>query len=161
DVGASLIFLGQRYSGARTDREPRLAPGLSRHVTIASPRRAFEPLVELELRHRLELVLGGTAQNRVVRIPLRLAARRGRGGRRPVRAGAGGRRAGGRGASGRLVDEFQLAHVDLDVVLAHAEEAADADHHAVDLAGLVDQHFADVAELLVLIVIDVQTDQLR
>ena len=45
-------------------------------------------------------------------------------------------------------------------MLAHAEEAADADHDAVHLPGLVEQNFADVAKLLVLIVIDVQADQL-
>ena len=41
-------------------------------------------------------------------------------------------------------------------MLAHAEEAANADHDAIDLAGLVEQDLADVAELLVLVVIDVK-----
>ena len=41
-----------------------------------------------------------------------------------------------------------------DVVLAHAEEAADADHIAHHLAVLVEDHLVDVAELLVLLVVD-------
>ena len=71
------------------------------------------------------------------------------------------RRGGGRRRADRLVNELQLGHVDLDVVLAHAEEAADADHDAFDLAGLVEQDFADVAQLFILVVVDVQADQLR
>ena len=41
-------------------------------------------------------------------------------------------------------------------MLAHAEEAADADHDAFDLAGLIEQDLVDVAELLILLVVDIE-----
>ena len=108
----------------------------------------------------------------MIRIPL--AFRRGRrcGRRRTVRRGrrrmvrCTGRRGtdcacGGRGRANGLIDEFQLAHLNHDVVLAYAKKAADADHDEIDLSRLVEQNFADGAELLVLIVVDVEADELR
>src|SRR3569623_1645569 len=121
-------------------------------------------LAVVELRHRLELILR-RAQRGVVRIVL-LGGRRGRRGRRG-RAGRA-RSAAGRGAAGarglardRLVVELQIGPLHGDVVLAHAEEAADADGDLFDLAVLVEQQFLDVADLLVLRVIDIQADELR
>jgi hypothetical protein len=46
-------------------------------------------------------------------------------------------------------------------VFAHAEKAADADHDPLDFAGLVEKDLVDVAELLVLIVVDVKALELR
>ena len=46
-------------------------------------------------------------------------------------------------------------------MLAHTEEAADADDDVVDLAGLVENHVADVADLLVVVVVDIDAGQLR
>ena len=60
-----------------------------------------------------------------------------------------------------LIDEFQLAQLNLDVVLTYAKEAADADHNEINLARLVEQNFADGAKLLVLIVVDVEADEFR
>ena len=54
----------------------------------------------------------------------------------------------------------QLAELDRDVVLAHAEEAADGDHDGVDAAFLVDHQLLDVADLFVLAVIDIEADEL-
>src|SRR4030095_9884952 len=48
-----------------------------------------------------------------------------------------------------------------NVVLAYAKEAANADHDEISLSRLVEQNFADVAELLILIVVDVEADELR
>ena len=77
-----------------------------------------------------------------------------------VRRGTGSA-CGGRGRANGLIDEFQLAHLHHDVVLAYAKKAADADHDEIDLSRLVEQNFADGAELLVLIVVDVEADELR
>src|SRR5206468_4134863 len=61
------------------------------------PRRGFfldrERLVVLELRHALELVLAGAAQDGVIRIPLLAARARGRGGGIARTSGARGRAA--------------------------------------------------------------------
>ena len=54
---------------------------------------------------------------------------------------------GSRGRANGLIDEFQLAHLNHDVVLAYAKEAANANHDEK-------QNFADGAEVLVLIVVD-------
>ena len=45
-------------------------------------------------------------------------------------------------------------------MLAHPQKAANADHNAVDLPGLFQQNFTELAELLVLIVVNVYADQL-
>ena len=42
-----------------------------------------------------------------------------------------------------------------DILFAHSEEAADSDHQRDDLAVLVDEHIHDLADLVVLRVIDV------
>ena len=80
--------------------------------------------------------------------------------RRTGRRGTGCACGGRRRANG-LIDEFQLAQLNLDVVLTYAKEAADADHNEINLARLVEQNFADGAKLLVLIVVDVEADEFR
>ena len=100
----------------------------------------------------------------MIRIPL--AFRRGRrcGRRRTVRCTGHpgtGCACGSRGRANGLIDEFQLAHLNHDVVLAYAKEAADADHDEINLSRLVEQNFADVAKLLILIVVDAEADELR
>ena len=45
-------------------------------------------------------------------------------------------------------------------MLAHAEEAADAHNNSVHLAGRVDNYVVDVADLIILLVIDVYADEL-
>jgi hypothetical protein len=60
-----------------------------------------------------------------------------------------------------LIHELELAHFDLDVVLAHAKKATDTDDDSVDLSGLVEQNFIDVAEFLVVVVIHIDADELR
>ena len=100
----------------------------------------------------------------MIRIPL--AFRRGRrcGRRRTVRCTGHpgtGCACGGRGRANGLIDEFQLARLNHDVVLAYAEEAANPNHDEISLSRLVEQNFADGAELLVLIVVDIEADELR
>ena len=102
----------------------------------------------------------------MIRIPLafRRSRSRSRGRRRAVRCT--GRRGtscawGSRGRANGLIDEFQLAHLNHDVVLAYAKEAANADHDEISLSSLVEQNFADIAELLILIVVDVEADEFR
>jgi hypothetical protein len=43
-------------------------------------------------------------------------------------------------------------------VLAYTKKTADTDDDALYLAGLVQQNFADIAEFLVLLIIDIQSD---
>jgi hypothetical protein len=69
----------------------------------------------------------------------------------------GGRRAG----RARLHDKFDLVPRQADVVLADSQEAADADHNDIELAGSLIDEFVDVADLLVVAVVDIQADQLR
>ena len=70
----------------------------------------------------------------------------------------------GRGGCGRystwLIHELDLVKRDRHIALAHAEEAADADDHGLYLAAAVHEHFADVADLLVVLVIDIQAFEL-
>src|SRR5450830_1845601 len=71
-------------------------------------------------------------------------------------------RGGGRGAGGaRLHEEFDLVPRQADVALANSQEAADADHDDIELAGSLVDEFVDVADLLVVAVVDIQADQLR
>ena len=58
-------------------------------------------------------------------------------------------------------NKFQLAHIDFDVVLAHAQKATNANHDAFDFAGLVDEQFADVAKLFIVLVINIEPFELR
>ena len=94
----------------------------------------------------------------MIRIPL--AFRRGRRcGRRGHRCGrrrtgrCTGRRGtgcacGGQGHANGLIDEFQLAYLNHDVVCAYAKEAANANHDEINLSRLLEQNFADGAERL-------------
>ena len=92
-----------------------------------------------------------------------LAFRRGRHRRRWTvrRTGHRGTRCacGGRGRPNGLIDEFQLAQLNSDVVLGYAKEAPDADHDEINFSRLVEQNFADSAELLVLIIVHVEADE--
>ena len=45
-------------------------------------------------------------------------------------------------------------------MLAHTQEPADAQNNVLDLAGLVENDIADVADLLVGLVVDVDTNEL-
>src|ERR1700736_426101 len=45
-------------------------------------------------------------------------------------------------------------------MFTHAEEAPNAKDHVIDLAGLVDDQFLNVANLLVVVVVDVNADHL-
>ena len=46
-------------------------------------------------------------------------------------------------------------------MLADAEEAADAEHHPLDVSILVHQEIVDRAEALVVVIIDAEADELR
>src|SRR4051812_34922571 len=99
----------------------------------------------------------------MIRIPLliRGACRA----RRHIVGSSGGRRS--RRISRRLrrrnrfVDEFDLIQANQDVVLTHAEEATHSDDNTRNFAGLIDDDLVDVAELLILLIVDIHADELR
>ena len=47
------------------------------------------------------------------------------------------------------------------IVLTHPEKAADTEYHASDLAVWRQQYLVDVADLLVLLIVDIYADQFR
>jgi len=61
----------------------------------------------------------------------------------------------------RLIAPFQIVERNRDVFLADAEEPADADHHRIGFAAFVDDHFADIADLVVVLIVHVDADELR
>jgi len=54
-----------------------------------------------------------------------------------------------------------LAERQRHVALTNPEEAAHPDHHGFGLAGLIEQDLPDVPDLLVIVVVNVQSLQLR
>src|SRR5438105_13622149 len=58
-------------------------------------------------------------------------------------------------------DVTELVHRDSDAVLADAKEAADVDHGNGDFAVRCNQHVLDLADALVLVVIDACAQKLR
>src|SRR5215217_1996412 len=104
------------------------------------------------------------------------AGRRGRAGgagrRRIGRHASGGRRVRGRragrrrtvGRGGRqvvaVIFPLDRAERQRHVLLAHPEEAADADDDRIGIALAVDQDLVDVADLLVVLAVDVDADEL-
>ena len=93
-------------------------------------------------------------------VALDFGARRNRRGASRSRAARPGAARYGRGIH-RLIHPFELAELHCDIMRAHSEEAADADHDGVDLPTLIGHQFLDVADLLVLRIINVHADQLR
>ena len=85
-------------------------------------------------------------KTRVVRTPLAFRRSRGGGRRRTVRCTGrlGTSCAGGsRGRANGLIDEFQLAHLNHEVVLAYAKKTANPNHDGISLSRLVEQNFTD------------------
>src|SRR5690242_2091658 len=62
--------------------------------------------------------------------------------------------------SNAVVVGFQIAQLDADALAAHAEEGADIDDNSRDLAILVEDQIADLADVAVLHVIDRAADHL-
>src|SRR5688572_33302379 len=100
-----------------------------------------------ELRHSFQLILGDTAQNRMIGIPVSVRAASGgcwgtsSGGCGPLSGrGLGGARRRSRGGANGLIDKFKLTHFNLDVALTNAKKASDANDDAVNLARLVEEN---------------------
>src|SRR5215203_2640093 len=66
----------------------------------------------------------------------------------------------GRGPQ-RLFYKFQLFHRYKDVTLSHSEKATYANHNATDFSGTIDDKLVNVAELLVLFIINIDSDKFR
>src|SRR3984885_5923349 len=89
-------------------------------------------------------------------------------GTRAIRILAGGgasgsrrhRRNGYAGRGNRLIGPGDLAIGYRHVVLTQTEKATRTDHNGLDLSGLIDDEFGDVADLLLVVVIDIQPDEL-
>jgi hypothetical protein len=59
-----------------------------------------------------------------------------------------------------VLGDIEFAPVQANLALAHAQEAADADHDAVDVAVLADEDRLDLTDRLVLSILDVAANQL-
>jgi hypothetical protein len=128
-------------------------------------------LVVFEFRHALKGVLGGTAHYCVIWIPLLVTGARGpRSGSRRTRGAVprsrcgwsrcSGGRGGHRGRTNGFIHELELVRGNEDLVLSQAKKTTDTNDIASRLTGLIDQDFIDVAEFLILIIVDIETDKL-
>src|SRR5437588_1312610 len=64
------------------------------------------------------------------------------------------------GGAGSFIDPFQLLEGHPHIALAHPEKAADRQYHGVDLAGSAEDDVVDVADVFVVVVVDLEADQL-
>ena len=141
------------------------APG-GRARSCCDPTRAVSAR-ELELRHRLQPILGGV-EDGMVGIPwVGLRRRRGAGAcsagrrRRRRRLAVGRARAGGAVIGDRLGDELDLVEGNGDQMCADAEEAADADNGCLRCSRSCRSELVDSTDTLIAVVIDVETNDLR
>jgi hypothetical protein len=125
----------------------------------AATRLAYLRSVVFELRHTFQGVLRRGTEYGMVRVPFtfrRRCCRRCSGTIcRSIRPRTG--RCRRRSANG-FVDEFEFAHFNFDVGLCQGSRQTD--YHTVDLSRLVQQNFADIAKLFVLIVSRIATFRL-